>query len=157
MKLTLENLLIESWWPQKVQHWPNLLGQLCICGLNFPGCLPQYKINEFPLTWLIVWLAVWTYDWGSCTSQQTQRRTLPFCTSNSQLPVTAPVEICLQTQGGWRESVVLRNCFSARRCYRQGQLLLHKPLLTHRSWKGYRWQTIPSVQHHQRRGSANYI
>lgn len=163
MKLTLEtakqeNLPIEAWWPHKGEPWPNFLGQLYMCRLSLPGCLPRYEINEFPVTWLIVLLAVWLCDRASCTSQQTESRTLPTRASKPAHPATPPAEICTQTRGGWRASTFSWNTFSARRgATGKGSCCWTRPLLTHRSWQGYRWPTSPSVQHHQRRGNAKYI
>ena len=130
MKLTLETAKQGKTCSLKLDgHIKESRGQIsflansaCV-GLTFPGCSPQYEINEFPVTWLIVLLEVWTRSRGSCTSQHTWRHT------TSRNVYTNP-------RRGDDASILLR-VSNDRRCYRQEQLLAGRGLCwQHRSWHG---------------------
>lgn len=123
----------------KESHSQNFLGQLCVCRLTLPGCSPQYEINEFPVTWLIVLLEVWARGRGSCTSQPT------WCYNTSGNMYTDPRRVM-------GEHLLVEVWVSAG-ATGKGSCCWTRTLLTHGSWQGYRWPTSPSV-HHQRRGKC---
>lgn len=94
-------------------------------------------------------------DWSCGLQCERMVGAAAFLSRRRQVQFTAP-----QTKEGWWADVFLWNFLSTR----QGGLQARAAAAVKasadtycRSWRGYRWPTTPSVQHHQRRGSAKHI
>lgn len=93
----------------KESHGQHFLANSACAGRVFPGCSPQFEINEYPVTWLIVLPAAWTCGQASCTLRA--GLCLSVCPSRCASPATPPAETCPQPRGG--RSTFLRKTVSA--------------------------------------------
>lgn len=140
----------------KESHGQLFLANSACAGRVFPGCSPQFEINEFSVTWLIVLPAVWTCGQASCTLSES--RPLPLCVSEPPRQPCHATGRNMSTTPRRAKHLLTKNGFGTRRgAAGKGSCCWTRPPLTHRSWHDCRWPPGPAVQHHRRRGHARHI